>query len=104
MPDEDLIVIPLPLSEGGITYGVAQLVLEGDRPFAEAMIAIPGTRFFPPGRIALSRYGIARVRPGSAGRPDLYVYDGMILPSQEDRDSYERAEPRDRRADPVGSP
>lgn len=85
MPDEDLIVVPLPLSGGGITYGVARLVLDGERPFAEAVVAIPGTAFAPPGRIALSRHGIARVRPGSAGRPDLYVYDGMILPPPGDR-------------------
>ena len=83
---EDLIVVPLPLAEGGITYAVARLVLEGEHPFAEAVVAVPGTGFAPPGRIALSRYGIARVRPGSVGRPDLYVYDGMILPGPaEDR-------------------
>ncbi len=83
MRDEDLIVIPLPTSEGGITYGVARLVLDGEQAFAEAIVAIPRTAFSPPGRIALSRYGIARFRPGSAGRPDLYLYEGMILPSQE---------------------
>ena len=30
MPDEDLIVIPLPISEGRITYAVVRLVLEGE--------------------------------------------------------------------------
>jgi hypothetical protein len=80
MPDEDLIVIPLPTSGGGLTYAVARLVLDGEQPLAEAIAAIPGTAFAPPSRIALSRYAIARVRPGSPGRPDLYVYDGMILP------------------------
>jgi hypothetical protein len=59
-------------------------VLEGEQAFAEAIVAIPGTAFSPPGRIALSRYSIARFRPGLAGRPDLYFYEGMILPLQED--------------------
>lgn len=84
MPDEDLIVIPLPIYGRGITYAVARLVLEGEQPFAEAIVAIPGTRFSPPGRIALSRYGIARFRPGSVGRPDLY--EGMILASEDNQE------------------
>jgi len=80
MSDEALVVIPLPTKEGKITYAVARLVSEGEQPFAEAIVAIPGTAFAPPRRISLSRYGLARVRPGSLGRPDLYVYEGMILP------------------------
>src|SRR5262245_194651 len=53
-PDEDLVVIPLPLHEGGLTYAVARLVSEKGEPVAEAITAIPGTDFAPPGRIALS--------------------------------------------------
>jgi hypothetical protein len=78
--EEDLVVIPLPVQAGGVTYAVARLVLEGEQPFAEAIAAIPGTVFAPPRRIALSRHGLARLRPGTAGRPDLYFYEGMILP------------------------
>ena len=80
MPDETLVVIPLPLEAGGLTYAVARLVVEDEAPFAEAIIAIPGTAFAPPGRISLSRYSLARIRPGSAARPDLYLYEGMIMP------------------------
>ena len=47
---------------------------------AEAIVAIPGTVFAPPRRISLSRYSLARIRPGSMGRPDLYLYEGMIMP------------------------
>jgi len=78
--DEALVVIPLPLAKGGLTYAVARLIDEGGEPVAEAITAIPGTTFAPPHRIALSRYGLARIRPGNAGRPDLYFYEGMILP------------------------
>jgi hypothetical protein len=77
---EDLVVIPLPTNGGGITYAVARLVTEGDRAFAEAIVAIPETVFAPPRRIALSPYSLARVRSGSPHRPDLYFYEGMILP------------------------
>ncbi|MGF1456997.1 MAG: hypothetical protein ACFB6R_16650 [Alphaproteobacteria bacterium] len=81
MSDDALVVIPLPLTEtGGVTYAVARLVMEGAEPFAEAIAPIPGTPFAPPKRIALSRYGLARIRPGAALRPDLYLYEGMILP------------------------
>ena len=80
MSDEALVVIPLPLDTGGLTYAVARLTADGDQPFAEAIVAVPGTMFAPPKRIALSRYGLARIRPGSPGRPDLYHYEGMILP------------------------
>ena len=78
--DETLVVIPLPMDDGGLTYAVARLVVEDDRPFAEAIVAIPGTIFAPPRRISLSRYSLARIRPGSMGRPDLYLYEGMIMP------------------------
>ncbi len=80
MSDEALVVIPLPLEKGGVTYAVARLVAEGEKPFAQAIVAVPGTTFTPPQRIALSRYGLARIRPGAAMRPDLYLYEGMILP------------------------
>ncbi|MBV9989753.1 MAG: hypothetical protein JOZ72_00545 [Alphaproteobacteria bacterium] len=77
---DDLVVIPLPTSAGGVTYAVARLVDDGGKPFAEAIAAVPDTAFAPPRRIALSAYSLARIRPGSAGRPDLYLYEGMILP------------------------
>ena len=80
MPDETLVVIPLPLNEGGVTYAVARLVMAEDEPFAEAIVAVPGTTFAPPGRIALSRDSLARFRPGAAHRPALYLYEGMIMP------------------------
>jgi hypothetical protein len=81
-PDEELVVIPLPTSAGRITYAVARLVSEGEQVFAEAIAAVPDTVFAPPRRISLSRYSLARIRPGSAGRPDLYFYEGMILPPE----------------------
>ena len=80
MLDEALVVIPLPTKESAVTYAVARLVVEGEQAFAEAIVAIPGTDFAPPRRISLSRYSLARVRPGAALRPDLYLYEGMILP------------------------
>lgn len=80
MADEALVVIPLPTGAGGVTYAVARLVEEAGEPFAEAIVAIPGTTFAPPRRISLSRYSLARIRPGAALRPDLYLYEGMILP------------------------
>lgn len=78
--DEDLVVIPLPTETGGVTFAVARLISVEGEPFAEAICPIPGTVFAPPRRIALSRYGLARIRPGNAERPDLYLYEGMILP------------------------
>ena len=80
MADESLVVIPLPREAGGLTYAVARLVEDGEQVFAEAIASIPGMTFAPPRRIALSRYSLARLRPSSAGRPDLYFYEGMILP------------------------
>ncbi len=82
MSDQSLVVIPVPLDAGGITYAVARLVSDGERPFAEAIAAIPGTNFAPPRRISLSPRSLARLRDGAAGRPDLYFYEGMILPSR----------------------
>ena len=79
MSDEDLVVIPLPTNTGALTYAVARLLSEGDQAFAEAIVAIPDTTFAPPRRIALSRYGLARIRSGAAQRPNLYFYEGMIL-------------------------
>ncbi len=82
MSDEDLVVIPLPTSAGGVTYAVARLISEGDRVFAEAIAAIPETAFTPPRRIALSPHSLTRLRAGAPpSRPSLYVYDGMILPA-----------------------
>ena len=80
MSDEDLVVIPLPTNNGTVTWAVARLVSEGDRAFAEAIVAIPETNFAPPRRIALSSYSVARIRPGSPFRPNLYLYEGMIMP------------------------
>jgi hypothetical protein len=81
MPDDDLVVIPLPTSTGGVTYAVARLVGDGGRAFAEAIVAIPDTTFAPPRRIALSSHSLTRIRPGSPPhRPNLYFYEGMILP------------------------
>ena len=80
MPDEALVVIPLPLNDGGVTYAVARLIEEAGEMFAEAIVATPDTTFAPPRRIALSRYSLARIRTGNVGRPDLYLYEGMILP------------------------
>ena len=80
MSDETLVVIPLPLDAGGVTYSVARLVMADDQPFAEAIVAVPGTTFAPPRRISLSRYSLARIRPGASNRPDLYLYEGMIMP------------------------
>lgn len=80
MSDEALVVIPLPMKDGKLTYAVARLLFENEKPFAEAMFEVPGTGFAPPHRISLTRYGLARIRPGTMGRPDLYFYEGMILP------------------------
>ena len=81
MSDEDLVVIPLPTSTGGVTYAVARLVSEDGRIFAEAIATIPDTVFAPPRRIALSAHSVARIRPGSPPhRPNLYLYEGMIMP------------------------
>lgn len=81
MSEEDLVVIPLPTSKGAVTYAIARLVSEGSRAFAEAIVPIPETTFAPPRRIALSSYSLTRLRPGSPPhRPDLYLYEGMILP------------------------
>lgn len=78
--DEDLVVIPLPTEAGSVTYVVARLVTVEGEPFAEAIAPVPDTIFAPPRRIALSRYSLARIRPGNMERPDLYLYEGMILP------------------------
>jgi len=81
MSDEDLVVIPLPTTTGTLTYAIARLVSEGQRAFAEAIVAVPDTTFAPPRRIALSLYSLARLRPGSPHRPNLYLYEGMIMPA-----------------------
>ncbi len=79
--DEDLVVIPLPLENGTVTYAVARLVSEGNDAFAEALVAIPGTSFAPPRRITLSPYSLVRLRDGAGLRPNLYLYEGMIVPA-----------------------
>ncbi len=81
-----LVVIPLPLIEGGVTYAVARLTEENGRPVAHAIAPVPGTRFAPPRTVALSAYSLSRIRQGTAGRPDLYLYEGMILPPPGDAD------------------
>lgn len=78
--DDAMVVIPLPTADNRITYATARLVMENDRPFAEAVAAIPDTVFAPPRRISLSAYSLTRLRAGSPGRPALYLYEGMILP------------------------
>ena len=80
LSDEDLVVVPIPTTKGTLTYAVARLVSEGQRAFAEAIVAVPDTTFAPPRRIALSSYSLARLRDGSSHRPSLYLYEGMILP------------------------
>jgi hypothetical protein len=80
MLDEDLVVIPLPTLDGGVTYATARLIEENGRPFAEAIVAIPNTRFAPPKKVSLSPHSLTRIKPGSLGRPPLYLYEGMILP------------------------
>jgi hypothetical protein len=78
--DEALVVIPLPTDQGKVTYAVARLIVEGEERFAEAIFPIPGTPFVPERRVRLSHYSLSRMRPGSLSRPDLYLYEGMILP------------------------
>lgn len=78
--EEDLVVIPLPTHGGAVTYAVARLISENGQAFAEAIAAIPDTVFVPPRRIALSTYSLAQLKPGSSHRPNLYFYEGMILP------------------------
>jgi len=80
MPEEDLVVIPLPTLDNAVTYATARLIEEKGRPFAEAIAAIPNTVFAPPRKISLSPYSLTRLRLGSHGRPSLYLYEGMILP------------------------
>ena len=80
MPEEDLVVIPLPTLDNALTYATARLIEENGRPFAEAIAAIPNTRFAPPKKVSLSPHSLTRIRPGSPGRPSLYFYEGMILP------------------------
>jgi hypothetical protein len=78
--EEALVVLPVPTDAGGVTYAVARLVEEGEGRFADPIVAIPGTPALPGRRIRLSRHSLARIRPGTIGRPDLWLYEGMILP------------------------
>ena len=80
MHEDDLVVITLPTLDNRIAYATARLIEENGRPFAEAIGAIPNTIFAPPRKISLSPHSLTRLRPGSAGRPSLYLYEGMILP------------------------
>jgi hypothetical protein len=81
MIEQDLVVIPLPLDAGGVTYTVANLIVVDDVPFAEIISATPNASVEPGRRVMLSRYGLNRIRPGSLGRPELYLYEGMIMPA-----------------------
>ena len=76
-----MVIILLPTADNAVTYAMARLVFEDGRPFAEAIVEIPGTRFAPPRRISLSPHSLTRLRDGNAARPDLYLYEGMILPA-----------------------
>lgn len=80
LSEEDLVVIPLPTHGGAVTYAVARLIGEKGQAFAEAIVAIPDTVFAPPRRIALSPYSLAKIKSGAFRRPNLYFYEGMILP------------------------
>ena len=83
MFEEDaMVVIPLPSVYNRITYAAAHLVVDNERPFAEAVAVVPDTVFAPPRRISLSPDSLARLRAGSPGRPALYLYEGMILPAK----------------------
>ena len=77
---EDLVVIPLPTLDNAVTYARARLIEENGRPFAEAIVATPNTRFAPPKKVSLSPHSLTRIKPGTHGRPSLYLYEGMILP------------------------
>jgi len=77
---ESIVIIPLPTTDNAVTYAAARLVFEDDQAFAEAITEIPGTRFAPPRRVSLSIRSLTRIRDGSSARPDLYLYEGMILP------------------------
>jgi len=76
---EDIVLIPLPKTDGGLTYAAARLVHERGQAFAEAVVAIPETRFAPPKRTSLSPLSLTLLREGSNVRPALYFYEGMIL-------------------------
>ncbi len=52
MAEEDLVVIPLPLDEGGQWPSWST---GGEDPHAEIIVAVPGTSAQPSKRIALSR-------------------------------------------------
>jgi hypothetical protein len=80
MIEDDLVVIPLPTLDNRVIYATARLIEENGQPFAEAIGAIPNTVFAPQRRISLSPHSLTRLRPGTAGRPSLYLYEGMILP------------------------
>ena len=82
--EEAVVIIPLPTIDNAVTYAAARLIYENERPFAEAVAAIPRTVFAPPRKISLSPYSLTRLRPGSAARPTLYLYEGMILPAPGD--------------------
>jgi hypothetical protein len=79
MPEDELVVIPLPTLDNRITFATARLIEENGRPFAEAIGAIPDTVFAPPRKISLSPHSLTRLRAGAPGRPALYLYEGMIL-------------------------
>ena len=82
MEEEAIVVIPLPTEDNKVTYAAARLVEEHGRPFAEAIASIPNTTFAPPKRISLSPHSLTRLKPGAPSRPELYLYEGMILPAR----------------------
>jgi hypothetical protein len=80
VPENELVIIPLPTLDNRVIYAMARLTDENGRPFAEAIAATPNTMFSPRRKISLSPHGLTRLRPGSPNRPSLYLYEGMILP------------------------
>jgi hypothetical protein len=79
LSDEDLVVIPLPTTRRR-DLRRRPAGQEDTRAF-EAIVAVPDTSFAPPRRSALSSYSLAQLRPGSPQRPNLYLYEGMIMPA-----------------------
>ncbi|HEX4080476.1 MAG TPA: hypothetical protein VHX61_16565 [Rhizomicrobium sp.] len=79
MSDENLVVIPIPANNGGVTYARARLVSEDDHAFAEAIVAVPDTLFAPRRRIAPSTYSLVQIRPGSRGSVYLRGNDFAAL-------------------------
>jgi hypothetical protein len=75
--EENLVVIPLPTLDSWITCATARLIEENGRPLAEAIGTIPNRVRAPAEDFAFAAQP-HRLRPGSAGWPSLYRYEGMI--------------------------